>query len=226
MTLFKDDEICGEASSFFASVLSTEDNLDVEAQNSLLEAIPSILSEEQNKFLISIPSKDQIKVVVFSFKGNKASGPNGFLMFFFQKFWHIVEKDVSDGVKEYLWARNLIKELNSTFIVLVPKSIGAKPMDCFHPINLCNSFYKIISKVLTLRLLSVLPAIISPQLNDFFLGRQIIDSIITVHENIHSIEVSCKEGFLIKLDLYKAYDRVDWSFFLEFFMLLGFVAEL
>lgn len=41
-----------------------------------------------------------------------------------------------------------------------------------------------------------------------------MDSIITVHENIHSLLVSKKEGFLLKLDLSKAYDRVDWHFLL------------
>lgn len=84
-------------------------------------------------------------------------------MFFFQTFWHVMEKDVLDGVKYFFGARNLLKELNSTFIVLIPMFVGAEAMDCFHPISLCNSFYKTISKVLTLRLLSIFPAIISPQ---------------------------------------------------------------
>lgn len=84
--LVKEEEICGEASHFFSSLLSAEANLDVDAQNSLLGAISSILKEEHNKFLIDIPSKDEIKVVVFSFDGNKALGPDGFPLFFIQSF--------------------------------------------------------------------------------------------------------------------------------------------
>ena len=38
-----------------------------------------------------------------------------------------------------------------------------------------------------------------------------MDSIILIHENIHSLNASKKEGFLLKLDLSKAYDRVDWA---------------
>ena len=33
-----------------------------------------------------------------------------------------------------------------------------------------------------------------------------------VHEVIHSMEASKREGMLLKLDLSKAYDWVDWSF--------------
>ena len=49
----------------------------------------------------------------------------------------------------------------------------------------------------------------------FFPGRQILDSIIYVHESIHSLVMSKKEGFLLKLDLSKVYDRIDWNFLLR-----------
>ena len=45
--------------------------------------------------------------------------------------------------------------------------------------------------------------------SSFVLGRQILDSIMMVHEVIHSLEAGKREGFFLKLDLSKAYDRVD-----------------
>ena len=99
--------------------------------------------------------------------------------------------------------------MNGTFIALILKKPGVDSLDQFRPISLCNSFFKIISKVLTLRILPLLPVVISRQQNGFVPGRQILDSIITIHENIHSLSVSKKEGFLLKLDLSKAYDKVD-----------------
>ncbi len=112
-------------------------------------------------------------------------------------------------VQEFFGARNLLKEPNGTFLVLIPKILGADSLDKFKPISLCNLFYKIISKVLTSKLLSILPLIISPQKTGFVLGKKILDSIVSVHEVIHSLEASNKEGFLLKLDLSKAYDRVN-----------------
>ena len=79
--------------------------------------------------------------------------------------------DVVKVVQEFFGARNFLKELNATFLVLIPKISGADSLDKFRPISLCNSFYKIIAKVLTSKILRVLPLIISPQQTDFVPGR-------------------------------------------------------
>ena len=71
--------------------------------------------------------------------------------------------DVIEAVQEFFGANNLLKELNSTFLVLIPKVPGADSMDQFRLISLCSSFYKIILKVLTSKILNVLPLIISQQ---------------------------------------------------------------
>lgn len=211
----KEEIIKREARMSFGSLLQCDLVLNFEKQHLFLESIPSCISRAQNSFLSSIPSLDEISKAIFSFKGDKASGPNGFPLLFFHKYWHIIGTDVCNGVKEFFGSRNLLRELNGTFISLIPKKPGADYLDQFRPISLCNSFYKIISKFLTLRIISIRPAIIFRQKNSFFLGRHILDSIISIDENIHSLMVSKKEGFLLKLDLSKEYDRFDWNFLLR-----------
>ena len=127
-------------------------------------------------------------------------------------YWPVIMKDVVKAVQEFFGARSILKEINSTFLVLIPKVPGVDTLDKFKPMSLCNSFYKIISKVLTLRLIKLLPLIISLQQSSFVLGRQILDSVMMVHEVIHSMEARKREGMLLKLDMSKAYDRGDWSF--------------
>ena len=77
--------------------------------------------------------------------------------------WEVVKKNVIKVVQELFDAKNILKELNVTFLVLIPKILGADLMDKFRPISLCNSLYKIISKVLTSILLNILHLIIFPQ---------------------------------------------------------------
>ena len=137
----------------------------------------------------------------------------------------VVKGDVVKAIQEFFGAKNILKELNATFLVLIPNLLGAYLLDKFRPISLCNSFYKIISKVLTTRLLNILPLIISPQKTGFVPGRQILDSIVMIHELIHSLEAGKKEGFLLKLDMSKAYDRVDWNFLLAVLWAFGFDAQ-
>lgn len=71
--------------------------------------------------LTDIPTSEEIKKVVFSFEGSKALGPNGFPLLFFQWFWDIVGEDVEKAVKDFFCSRNILKELNATFLVLIPK---------------------------------------------------------------------------------------------------------
>ena len=56
----------------------------------------------------------------------------------------------------------------------------------------------------------------------FVPGRQILDSIMMVHEVIHSLEAGKREGMLLKLDLSKDYDRVDWAFLDKVLHAFGF----
>lgn len=145
--------------------------------------------------MTAIPSHDEILIAINSFQGNKAPSSDEFPIFFFQMYWHIIGDDVTRAVKEFFGARNFLKEVNGTFIALIPKKMGVDSMDLFRPISLCNSLYKIISKVLTSRIIKLLPSIISPQQSGFVPGRQILDSIISVHENIHSLTFSKKKVF-------------------------------
>ena len=77
------------------------------------------------------------------------------------------------------------------------------------PIALCNVIYKIISKVIANRLKPLLSFIISPEQAGFVEGRQILDGIILVHETIHSLKTTKTPSMLLKLDLSKAYDKLN-----------------
>ncbi|XP_057862711.1 uncharacterized protein LOC131071031 [Cryptomeria japonica] len=82
----KDEEIGKEAKNFFTSMLSTDHGLNGQFHNTIIEFIPPIIGKEQNKDLVAIPSEEEVGKAVFSFDGNKALGPNGFPLFFFQTF--------------------------------------------------------------------------------------------------------------------------------------------
>ncbi|XP_020531630.1 uncharacterized protein LOC110008460 [Amborella trichopoda] len=101
--------------------------------------------------------------------------------------------------------------MNAIFIVLIPKVEGAEELKDFRPISLINSSFKILAKVLALRLREVLSSVISPTHGAFAKERQILDGAFVAQEAIHSRHRAKLPGLIIKLDWEKAYDHVDWS---------------
>lgn len=55
-------------------------------------------------------------------------------------YWEVIKDDLVKAVQEFFGTMNLLKEINATFLVLIPKVIGVNSFDNFGPISLCNSF--------------------------------------------------------------------------------------
>jgi hypothetical protein len=72
------------------------------------------------------------------------------------------------------------------------------------------------------RLKPLLPSLISPDKTFFVEGRQILNSIILMHELIHSLNSSKKPGMLIKLDLSKYFDSLNWNYIFNILASFGF----
>jgi len=94
----------------------------------------------------------------------------------------------------------------------------------FRPISLCNVSYKIIVKSLADRIKNHLPHIIHPSQSAFVQGRHIASNIIIAQEIIHSFNLKSwkQNAFLLKLDLAKAFDRIEWSFIVKAMRRHGF----
>ena len=110
---------------------------------------------------------------------------------------------------------SLPKSLNHTFITLIPKTKNPENVTKFKPISLYNVLYKFFSKVLANRLKRVLPNIISEHQSAFLKGRLITDNILVAFETLRYMKNhnSGNSAFMaLKLDMSKAYDRVEWSF--------------
>jgi hypothetical protein len=79
--------------------------------------------------------------------------------------------------------------------------------------------------MLAARLKVLLSDIISPTRSAFVPGRLITDNVLVAYECVHKIKNKRKgkTGICaVKLDIHKAYDRIEWNFLKEMVLRLGF----
>ncbi|RVW42045.1 Transposon TX1 uncharacterized 149 kDa protein [Vitis vinifera] len=154
--------------------------------------------------------------------GDKAPGPDGFSMAFWLFAWDFVKADVMSFFKEFYENGKFVKSLNTTFLVLIPKKVGAEALGDYRPISLVGSLYKWLTKVLANRLKKVVGKVVSKAQGAFVEGRQILDVVLIANEAIDSTLKNNESGILCKLDIEKAYDKVDWNFILSIMEKMGF----
>ncbi|XP_073057421.1 uncharacterized protein [Primulina eburnea] len=214
------DMIQQSGASFFQHLL-TGDPFVFDCPDFL--GFPSVISDEENYGITALPSLEEVPATVFSISPDSVAGPDGFSSAFFQHCWEIVHQDVLDAVLDFFIGSPLRQSFTATTITLIPKVKGARAWSDFHPISLCNVTNKIISKLLYSRLRAVAERLISLNQSGFVPGRMISDNILLAQELTHSLTLPTRGGnVILKLDMAKAYDRVQWPFLFAVLRHFGF----
>uniref|UniRef100_A0A2N9H4L7 CCHC-type domain-containing protein n=1 Tax=Fagus sylvatica TaxID=28930 RepID=A0A2N9H4L7_FAGSY len=112
---------------------------------------PRISDQEALSLTAHVDAKD-VKMSLWSLKAFKAPGPNGLHPGFFQKCWPSVGDSVVNEVRQIFSTGRMLEYLNRTLISLIPKCLGPETLSQFRPISLCNTVYKIVTKIIVGRL--------------------------------------------------------------------------
>ncbi|XP_075645570.1 uncharacterized protein LOC142616645 [Castanea sativa] len=173
-----------------------------------------MLSKEEKNRMGREVVDEEIKAALWSLKAFKVPCPDGLHAGFFQHFWHDVQASVCHEVKKAFTFGTIPDYLNTTLITLIPKCNNPESLANFRPISLCNSVYKVISKVLVARIWPLLNSLISPIQIAFVPGRRGVDNVVIAQELLYTMDrKKGKDGFMaIKVDLEKSYDWLEWSF--------------
>nr|GEZ95299.1 RNA-directed DNA polymerase, eukaryota, reverse transcriptase zinc-binding domain protein [Tanacetum cinerariifolium] len=157
-------------------------------------------------------SNEEIKSAVWDCGIDKAPGQDGFTFGLYRRYWDIIGNNVVDAVKWFFLHGEILKEGNSSFINLIPKVPNANMVKDLRPISLIGSLYKVIAKVLTNLLVTVLDDIVDEIQSAFVMDRQILDGPFILNEIVHWCKNKKKQSMIFKVDFEKAYDSVRSDF--------------
>ncbi|KAL4280079.1 hypothetical protein GQ457_03G012010 [Hibiscus cannabinus] len=216
------EKVMAVAMEFFQTLYQSEGG---QTDNQILQAVETCITPSINsKFDMGFMA-EEIKKAFLQIHPNKSPGIDGLPSSFYRKFWSICGPEFIKFCLDLLEGKCSWYEINKTVIVLIPKLEKPSHMKQFRPISLCTVVYKTCAKVLVNRLKSIMPVCISENQSAFVPGRMISDNILVAHELIHylnSAKNGPNKGAAVKLDMEKAYDRVEWHFLVDILTKMGF----
>ncbi|KAK4381552.1 putative mitochondrial protein [Sesamum angolense] len=216
--LEQEEEIRDNIETYFGDIFRSRNPSEEELEKGT-EAISGRLSEELLHELSQPYTAEEVSKALSQMASLKSPGPDGMPPFFFQKYWHIVKTDVISTTLALLNDLTLPPGLNHTHIALIPKCKKPDTLTQFRLISLCNVVYKITSKSIANRLKPLLDNIISSCQAAFVPGRLITDNVLLAFEVNHYLNTKKwgEKGYMaLKLDISKAYDKVEWKFLEKF----------
>lgn len=125
----------------------------------------------------------------------------------------MIGEEVTHAVLQFFETTEIYRAINCTVITLIPKIKNPSYVKEFRPISCCTILYKVISNILTTRMQEVMDAIIDNSQSAFVPGRLIMDNIVMSHELVKAYgRKGISPRCMIKVDMQKAYDSVEWSY--------------
>ncbi|XP_055814114.1 uncharacterized protein LOC129883482 [Solanum dulcamara] len=216
----QEDQIADAAVDFFKNQFKEGDEAD---SYEILNEILVMNNDDQKEEIQKCPSKEELKTAVMRLNRHSAEGPDGMTGAFYQDTWYIAGDDICNMIKSFFCGAELSKFVTHTNLVLLPKKLVVNTFLDMRTISLSNFVNKIFSRIIHERIEVVLPYIISPEHVGFVQRRSIAENVLLVQEIITKIRKRGKPpNLVIKLDMRKAYDRLEWIYLAKVLRRMGF----
>ena len=216
--LFKDDEMAIAVFDHFNSILGAQGR-----QQNHLRFDELHLPVLNDTLIDRCFMEEEIWQAITDMPTDKAPGPDGFTGLFYRTAWPIIKADILRAFHA-IWSLNSrsFYLVNQAYMVLLRKKHEAVTVSDYRPISLIHSFAKLFTKVLARRLTPHMCSLIEPNQSAFIRSR-------LIHENYKAVQLTAKflnhskvPCSLLKLDIAKAFDTVNWTFLLDLLRHLGF----
>jgi hypothetical protein len=196
---------------YYKSLFGAPATSNVSLVEDLNDDIPQLTQEENNILTAEFLEKEVLDAIE-QMEKNKAPGPDGIPVEFYQTFWGLIKEDFMGMVKCF-YTGELPLFLNFGTIILLLKKENAIQIQQYRPICLLNVSFKIFTKVATNRISIIADKVIRPTQTAFMPGRHILEGVVILHETIHELHRKKLDGVLLKLILKRQTIKLNGLFF-------------
>lgn len=190
--------------------------MDLEAllSDPIFDVLTDTLSLEEKNALNAPLLLEELGAAARCLIKGKFPGPDRIPAEFFQQMWHLAGPLLLHTLSAGMEREEFPTDLTLGSIVLLPKKLDQRLLANKRPITLLNVADEIGSKAFQNRLTPLLQRLISPQRFAFLPGRNIHHSLLLLGEMLQQAACSGEDHVLLKLDVIKAFDRLEWPFIL------------
>jgi mannosylglycoprotein endo-beta-mannosidase len=149
--------ICGEAelkkyiTKYYKTLFGPSERSMVSMDESSINDIPQV-SLLENEMLTEMFTGAEVKEAIFQMEHNKAPGPDGFPLEFYQVFWFLIKDDLMTLFQEFHIGTLPIHSLNFGNIILLPKTNDPSKIQQYRPICLLNVSLRFLLRFLQIEL--------------------------------------------------------------------------
>jgi len=210
------------AVKFYKQLYSTNDS-DQAKQTEFLEQctdeLDQIAQSERDACDKAI-TEEEVANAIKQLEDDKTPGSDGLIIEFYKTHVSRLARPLSKLFNVILESGVMSASQKEGAIVLLYKKGDAADIRNWRPISLLNNDYKILTKVLALRLQVVFDAIVRPEQTNGA-GRYIGDSVLLAEAATTNME----EGVIVFLDQEKAFDRIDQGYIIKVLEKMNFGAQ-
>ena len=145
----------------------------------------------------------------------RAPGNDGLTREFYARTWTIIREDLRDVLNEMFWEGNITTAQKHGVIICIPKGQGGNTPHDYRPITLLNTDYKILARMVALRLQPVIQDHLSGTQFCGVPGSSIMDATAAIRDTIAYAENKGQPLCVLSLDFTCAFDRIAHDYLFQ-----------
>ena len=185
--------------------------------------IPRLNDEDKEECEYEI-TESEVALALKSMHNGAVPGLDGIPCEIYKVFWKTIKDPLMESY-QYSFDKGILSPSQRLGILtLIPKGIGLdrRNLKNWRPIAITNVDYKLIAKVMALRLKKIITSIVGDSQFGFIPGRNIANLIRQVDDISDYLKAKKQAGYMLCIDFEKAFDTISPTYIIKAFESFGF----